>query len=110
MPEGGLAHLSYYVKIHELRGHPKMLAVADRELIGKRVKKGEMEIYVDERFYAGRLVSEAELRELMRLHEIIVLVGSESLRVAVEEDYTSEDTALWIEGVPHVQIYKFHGY
>ncbi|MCE4617450.1 MAG: DUF424 family protein [Desulfurococcales archaeon] len=107
--EGGQEPL-YYVKIHELHGHPKMLAVADKELIGKRVRRGDMEIFVDERFYADRVVGESELRSLMKTHEIIVLVGNESLRVAVEEHYTSEETALWIEGVPHVQIYKFQGY
>lgn len=106
----GRPALLYYVKVHELHGHPKMLAVADKELIGKRVREGDIEIFVDERFYAGKLVGEQELRSLMETHEIIILVGSESLRVAVEEEYTSEETALWIEGVPHVQIYKFYGY
>jgi len=82
------------------------LAVADKECIGKTLKHGKIEFEVKESFYKGTELGENELKQLLREHDNINLVGKKAVGVALSENLISEASIIRISGVPHVQIFK----
>jgi hypothetical protein len=97
----------FHYKIHKLAGHPPMLAVADYGLIGRKFYQNELTIEVNKELYEGQIGSRDQIASLMALHDIIILVGENSVDLAKELGLVTEDSILRIGDVPHVQIYKF---
>lgn len=94
-----------FCKIHS-RGKDSILAVCDKELLGKTLKQGELEFKVSTSFYSGKETTEQELREMLKEHTNINLVGEKSIGVAIKENLISEKNIIRISGVPHAQIFK----
>lgn len=92
-----------YVKIHRLRGEV-ILAACDENLVGKVFRDGPIILNVKEDFYKGKLVSEDEFREILRMATIMNLVGEKCVKIALEEGYLDEDRILYVQGVPHAQM------
>ena len=81
------------------------MAVADKELLGKILKQGEIEFEVSESFYKGEEISKESLRE--KLHEFgnVNLVGEKAVSIALEEKLASKESVKEIQGVKHLQIF-----
>ena len=96
-----------YMKLH---GHEKssILALCDRELIGKVLKDGEIVLDLKDyaSFYKGDEVGEAEATEAMKSATSLNLVGKKSVAVAVKLGLVGKEGVRKIKGVPHVQIYR----
>ncbi|MFB6217133.1 MAG: DUF424 family protein [Candidatus Aenigmatarchaeota archaeon] len=85
----------------------KVLAVADRDLVGEVLSRDGKEFEIKESFYGREEISEEELVELSSKSTIVNAVGDRCVSVLVENDVIEEDKILEIEGVPHAQMVEF---
>ncbi len=89
-----------------------IIAACDRELLGKVLKYGKIEIKVSERFYGGRLVSENELRYLLEQADVLNLIGIKVIMIAEELGLIHPEAKIYFEDdkgkkIPHSQMHRF---
>lgn len=92
-------------KKHEL-DYRLILAVCDKEHIGKTFEEGPVCFTATERFYAGEEVTPKQLEEMLKEAESINLVGNKCVDIAIKMGLVSEKGTLKIKGIKHAQIYK----
>lgn len=83
-----------------------LVAVCDKELLGKTLKEGEFSFHVSPEFYGGEEISEEELRELLTDATIANLIGERCVSLAIKMGFIDEEMVLFIEGVPHAQMVR----
>ena len=84
------------------QGKETLVAAADENLLGKTFREGKFKIDVGA-FYEGDRVSAEDLVARLRLATIGNFVGQETVEAAKKGGYVSDDSILWIGGVPHAQ-------
>ncbi len=94
-----------YLKIHRAQGHV-VVAVCDREILGKKICEGELEIEISERFYKGKIASAREVIEALKSATVANLFGEKAVACALENGLIEKQNVLWINGIPHAQIYQ----
>jgi len=85
--------------------HGEVLAACDKELLGKRFKEQELELYVNEDFYKGELTSEDMFSKLLDKADNINLVGEETIKIAERKSLIADVKK--IQGIPFTIILKF---
>ncbi len=90
------------VKVHE-----SVVAMCDDDLVGKRFEEGKRVLDVSERFYKGEELDMEEVKRILREGSNLNLVGKEIINVALKEKVINEEDVVYIEGVPHAQVYNF---
>ena len=95
-----------YYKLHDsLSG--TLIAVADKELIGKKLKFKDTEFFVNPRFYKGEYITKAKLIPLLRTASSANLVGKKSVEAAKEAKIISDEHVIQItKDVPHAQAFS----
>jgi hypothetical protein len=83
-----------------------MVAVCDREIIGKIFREGDLVLKLDEGFYKGDEVSEREVKEALSGAAIANLAGEQSVACAVDCGCIDPENIIFIEGVPHAQMVR----
>ena len=83
-----------------------VLAAADAELLGKKLKQGKIALEVRTSFYLETHVTPEELGEALDEATNANLVGERVIAIAREKGLLGKGNPLTIEGVPHAQIYK----
>lgn len=96
--------MNIYFKVHESQNR-KVLAVCDKELIGKVLEENHYHFEVKESFYKGEEITSDELKKMIREFDNINLVGEKSIEVAISEKITSKKNVIRIKNIPHVQIF-----
>lgn len=86
--------------------HEQVLALCDKDLLGKRFEEGEVCIEVRESFYNGKQLSSSEIEELLTAATNVNIVGEESVQFALIHGYLGKEDIKYVQGVPHVQIYS----
>ncbi len=89
------------MKIHDAGMGRTVVAVCDKELIGKRLMQDEIEINVTERFYKGDEVNEAEIVKILSEAANINLLGKKAVDLALKTGIIDKEDILMIQGVPH---------
>jgi len=85
-------------------GDDLMIGACDEHLIGKTFKEGKFRLCVDKKFYDGERVDASTLRRFLRDATIANLVGSETVKVAIELGLVDPSCILRIKGIPHAQV------
>jgi len=88
------------------RGNETLLAACDRELLGKKLKFGEVDFEIRESFYFEKLIDCDELVKLVEEAHIVNLVGDKLISHCIEKGLVNRNSVKLIDGVSHVQIYK----
>lgn len=97
-----------YIKIYESK-YGLMLAVADKELIGKKFKFNDTEFFVNPRFYQGEEADQAEVIDMLRKAVSANLVGAKAVACGKEAGLISENNIIMItKKVPHAQAFVMH--
>ncbi|MFA6064613.1 MAG: DUF424 family protein [archaeon] len=91
-------------KIHQIDLRT-ILAVCDKEHIGKTFEEGEICFKASERFYNGEEITEEKLLEMLKECDSANLFGNKCVGIALKKDLVSEKSILTIKGIKHVQIY-----
>ncbi len=93
-----------FYKIHESQ-KGKVLAICDKELIGKTLKQGEIEFTASENFYRGKKAEEKKIETLLTQHSNINMVGKKCIQIALRKGLIKEKSIIKIQDIPHVQIF-----
>ncbi len=88
------------IKFHESAGK-KILAIADKDLIGKTFEEGKRYLEVTERFYKGEEKTEEEIIQAMKDSSNINLVGEKAIALGIKAGIITEDSVIKIKGIPH---------
>ncbi|MEW6063302.1 MAG: DUF424 family protein [Nanoarchaeota archaeon] len=94
----------FYVKIHK-GDNNSVTAVCDKNIVGKTYRENDKVLNISEGFYKGRLVSEDELKDVLKNSTNINIVGKNSIDIAVKEGVVDKDSVLFIGKVPYAQVY-----
>ncbi|MBU2100812.1 DUF424 family protein [Candidatus Micrarchaeota archaeon] len=86
----------------------KILAVCDKELIGKILDK-ETEFKARKEFYGEKEIKKEKLRKLFRETDSVNLLGEKSVSVALKEKIAGKENIIRINNVPHIQVYFIKG-
>ena len=81
----------------------KMLAICDKNLLGKTFEEGELQLDLSTRFYQGEDMPDDLLAELVKEARIINAVGEESVRFLREHKLIEDSNTQKIAGIPHAQ-------
>jgi len=92
-------------KKHE-HGNETVLAVCDKEHLGKTFEDGKIFFEVRKKFYGEDVVNEDELRQLLEEASSANLFGNKCVNFAIKKGLISESNAISIKGIKHAQIYK----
>jgi hypothetical protein len=91
----GTGDEEFWVKDHGL-----VLAVCDKELLGKKVDG----VLINEVFYKGELVGREKLEEKLNNSKNVNMFGKKSTDVAICLKMVEKKHCLMIGGVPHLQL------
>ena len=100
----GQRQFKMYIKIHEAGEGRLIIAMCDKELVGKTLKNGDVEVEIKESFYKGEELEEEKIKELIKQPVILNIFGEKSIKLAMDCDLLKEENILDIEGVPHAQV------
>ncbi len=94
-----------YMKKYDTEGQ-LIVAVCDKNIIGKKFKEGELVLKVDEGFYKGDDAWEEEVKAALSDATIANIAGEKSIACAVECGCIDPDNIIFIQGVPHAQMVR----
>ncbi len=84
-----------------------LLAICDKDMIGKKLKTDDHKLEVKEDFYGGKLIEDEEtVVNLMKSCTIANLIGKDIVAVAIKHGFITEENIISIGGVPHAQFVK----
>ncbi len=78
-----------------------MVAVCDKELIGRKLMHGDVVIEITEGYYKGEPADESEIIDALMQATTANIFGQKSVNCAVKAGIVDEDSILMIEDVPH---------
>lgn len=83
-----------------------IVAVCDKEIIGKKFQEGELTLMLETSFYKGAEASENEIKEALSCATIANIAGEKAIACAVECECVDPDTVIFIDGIPHAQMVR----
>lgn len=93
-----------YLRIHKVPGKGEIVAACDRELLNKTLTFGNIEMFIDEKFYGNTPASEDKLIEALKTAENANLIGEKVVSAAVRCGAAEQESCLMIGDIPHIQI------
>ncbi len=94
-----------YMKKYDTEGHV-IVAVCDREILGKKFREGKLVLKLDNSFYKGDEADETEVKEALSSATIANIAGEKAIACAVECGCIDPDAIIFIEGIPHAQMIR----
>jgi len=96
-----------YLKVLESPGG-RLVAVCDHELIGRVLEEGDavLDLEAYSSFYVGELADSESVRRALGEFASANLVGEKAVGVALKEGIVQKRDIKYINGVPHLQIYR----
>ena len=96
------------VKIHQ--SDPKIIAICDAELIGKRFEDESRQIDINERFYRGEMMDEQKVKELIAKmvddYCSFNIVGQRSIDVAMKVGIIDAKKIIYIKKIPVALVFN----
>ncbi len=94
-----------YIKKYDTEGHI-IVAVCDRNILGKKFREGKLVLKLDSSFYKGDEADEIEVKEALSSATIANIAGEKAIACAVECGCIDPDAVIFIEGIPHAQMIR----
>ncbi len=92
-------------KKHECDGKT-ILAVCDKEHLGKEFEDGKLCFRVSEKFFGNEEINEKELIDIIKNVDSANLFGNKCVEILEKQDLISESNVILIKGIKHAQIYN----
>jgi len=92
-----------FMKKYETDGH-FIVAVCDKDILGKKYREGALCLKLDEGFYKGEEACENEVKEALERATIANIAGVRSIACAVGCGVIDPESVIFIEGIPHAQM------
>lgn len=91
------------IKIHDF--YRKIVAVCDKELLGKKFEENNLQLEINEKFYGGKETKKAEaisvLKKAQEEDACFNFVGEKAIKIGVEAGIIDENCIIRIGGIPH---------
>ncbi len=94
-----------YIKKYDTEGHI-IVAVCDRDILGKKFREGKLVLKLDTSFYKGDEADETEVKDALSSATIANIAGEKAIACAVECGCIDPDAVIFIEGIPHAQMIR----
>ncbi len=94
-----------YIKKYDTEGHT-IVAVCDKNIIGKKFKEGKLVLKLDSSFYKGDEANETEVKDALLSATIANIAGEKAIACAVECGCIDPDAIIFIEDIPHAQMIR----
>jgi uncharacterized protein len=91
------------IKIYH-QGEDLVIGACDEELLGKKFKKGKLQIDCSKRFYDGERIDTKKLEQILNDATIANLVGEKAVKCAIKLGLVDPECILKIKGIPHAQM------
>ncbi len=92
-------------KVHNISGM-KIFASCDKELLGKTIITKDFEIHFSKDFYGTSEIAIEEIIKHLNDCDSANIFGKKICALLLNKKIIKEDIIIYIEDVPHVQIYK----
>lgn len=94
--------------INIIKNYRYVVAVSDKELVGKIFTEGKMQLDIKESFYKGEAKTAKETAEILKDMKIedatFNIVGKKSVGIAIENGIISEEQIGKVEGIPFALV------
>ncbi|TFG96038.1 DUF424 family protein [Candidatus Thorarchaeota archaeon] len=94
-----------YMRVSETHDH-YIVAMCDKQLLGKTLIDGQIKFRVSEEFYGGDLVDPKTCISHLERATIANMVGKKAVQTAISAGLVHEQAILYIDGHPHAQWVK----
>ncbi len=94
-----------YLKVHS-SGSTVVVAICDKEILGKTLKEGNMTVTVNEGFFCGEIVDAESVEKALKNATTANLFGERCVQCAIECGVVSPQSVIYINGVPHAQVFR----
>jgi len=91
------------VKIHKTKDRRKIIAICDKNLVGRKFEENEVQLDLSSDFYKGDLTSEEELENQIKNAYILNIVGNESIGFCLRKKLISKENIIYIKKIPYAQ-------
>lgn len=88
------------VKMHNLQGR-KILAICDKDVLGKRYLSGKKQLDISSPFYSGIEIPEADIMSMIKEVYTVNAVGEKSVRLLKKIKIVSKKNVGRIKGIPY---------
>jgi len=95
----------FYMKTYK-RDAGLLVAVCDKELIGKTFKSGELEVNISTHFYKDKLVGADAVLTALNGSFAGNFFGKKAVKLAIKAGVVSKEGVKKIAGVPHAQFIR----
>jgi hypothetical protein len=89
------------VKIHKNSNGQLVLAVCDKDLLGKKFEEGNKQLDLTSDFYKGQEKNEKEVADLMRNAYMVNVVGEKSIKIVLKENLITRENISLIAKIPY---------
>lgn len=89
-----------FIKIHRNQNNT-MIAVCDKEVLGKEFEYNGQKIVVSDSFYKGEEKIKKDVIELLKSATTANILGEKAVLCAIEAGIIDQDSVMYIDGVPH---------
>lgn len=98
--------MNFAVKVVNQKGN-RLLNICDAELVGRTVRKSDLEVNITKSYYGDHIIDEKEAESLLRTSSIINMVGKKTIDLSLKLGIGSAKGVKEIEGVPFLIVFKF---
>ncbi len=94
--------------INKIESYRKVIALCDKELIGKYFENGEFQLEIKENFFKGKEISQEEamgiLQDMKKEDATFNIVGEKSTKTALDAGIISKDKIKKIQEIPYSMV------
>jgi len=94
-----------YLKIH-YSGSNVVVAICDKDILGKTLVEGNMRVTIHEGFYCGEVVDAESVEKALITATTANLFGEKCVKCAIDCGMVNPLSVIYIDGVPHAQIFR----
>lgn len=93
-------------KIHLFSGK-KIFASCDKSLIDKKIEADDFEVYFSKNFYGEKELTIDQIIKYIEQADSSNIFGEKVCSLLLERKIILKESIIYINNIPHVQIYKF---
>ena len=94
--------------VNVIKSYRDVVAICDRELLGKRFEEGKFQLDIKESFFRGKESSEEEVLEMIKKMHVedstFNIVGEKAIQVALNAGIISKEGIGKIENIPFALV------
>ncbi len=95
--------MMFWSKTFKIKNH-FIVAICDKELLGKNIAMAGFKIKVSKYFYGGEIVDDDRATKLMEKSTISNIIGKNIIKIAIDRKLISRKNIILIGGIPHAQF------